>query len=117
MDLLVAVRPGRGCTVVEVCGDLDMAVSPQLHESLQRVIADGGRQVVLDLAGVGFMDSTALGVLVTVFKILRDHGGQLRLATPQPVVRDVLRITSVDRAIGVYDTVEAAEAEVRRPTV
>jgi anti-sigma B factor antagonist len=110
--LRVTARPGRDCTVVEVHGDLDMATSPQLKESLQRVIDSGDRQVVVDLAGVGFMDSSALGALVTVFKALRGLGGQLRLAEPQRVVRDVLSITTVDRAIGVYDSVEAAEADV-----
>ena len=112
MDLLVAARPGRGYTVVEVHGDLDMATSPQLRESLQRLIDAGGRQVVVDLAGVGFMDSSALGALVTIFKRLRDVGGRLCLAAVQPAVRSVLSITSVDQAIVVYDSIEAAEADV-----
>jgi anti-sigma B factor antagonist len=112
VDLLVAIRPGRGCTVVEVRGDLDMATSPQLRDSLQRLIGAGDRQVVVDLAGVGFLDSSALGALVTIFKTVRAADGRLCLAAAQPAVRRVLRITSVDRAIDVYDTIEAAEAAV-----
>jgi anti-sigma B factor antagonist len=112
VDLLVETRPGRGCAVVEVRGDLDMATSPQLRESLQRLIDGGERQVVVDLAGVGFMDSSALGALVIMFRVLGDVGGSLRLAGVQPAVRSVLSITSVDRAIDVFDTVEAAEAVV-----
>jgi anti-sigma B factor antagonist len=112
VDLLVAARPGRGCTVVEVRGDLDMVTSPQLRDNLQGLIDAGDRQVVVDLAGVGFMDSSALGVLTTIFKTLRGLGGRLCLAAVQPVVRSVLRITTVDRAIGVYDSVEAAEADL-----
>lgn len=112
MDLLVEARPGRGCALVEVRGELDMATSPQLRESLQRLIDAGDRQVVVDLAGVGFMDSSGLGALVTMFKTLRDVGGRLCLAAVQPAVRSVLSITSVDRAIDVYDSIEAAEADM-----
>jgi anti-sigma B factor antagonist len=112
VDLLVTARTGRGCTVVQVCGDLDMATSSHLRESLQRLIDAGDRQVVVDLAGVGFMDSSGLGALVLNYKALHDVSGRLRLAAAQPAVRRVLRITSVDRAINVYDSVEAAEADM-----
>ncbi|MFE9960514.1 STAS domain-containing protein [Micromonospora sp. NPDC005299] len=113
MDLLMSVRPGRGCTVVEVRGEVDMATAPQLREGLQRLVDAGDRQVVVDMAEVGFIDSSALGALVVIFKSLRDVGGRLRLAAVQPAVRSVLRVTSVDRAIDVYDSVQAAEADVQ----
>jgi hypothetical protein len=45
----------------------------------------------------------------TEFKDLRDDGGSLCLAAPRPLVRTALAVTSVDRAITVYDTVQAAE--------
>ncbi|MBM0202532.1 STAS domain-containing protein [Micromonospora sp. NPDC051227] len=111
MDLLLSVRPGRSCTVLEVRGELDMATSPQLREGLQRLVDAGDRQVVVDLAGVGFMDSSALGALVLMFKAFRDVGGRLCLAAVQPAVRSVLTITSVDRVIQVYNSVQEAEAD------
>ena len=111
MDLLVGTRPGPGCTVVEVRGELDMATSVQLQESLRRLVDAGDRHLVVDLAEVGFMDSSGLGALVTVFQTLTDADGWLRLAAVQPTVRRVLSITSVDRAIGVYDSVEEAAAD------
>ncbi len=112
MDLLLSVRPGRGCTVVEVRGDLDMATAPQLRDGLQGLVDAGDRQVVVDMAAVGFMDSSALGTLVVIFKALQDVGGRLCLAAVQPAVRSVLKITSVDRVIDVYADVQAAEAAV-----
>ena len=112
MDLLLSARPGRGCTVVEVRGDLDMATAPQLRDGLQRLVDAGDRQVVMDMAAVGFMDSSALGALVVISKALGDVGGRLCLAAVQPAVLSVLEITSVDRVIDLYDTVRAAEASV-----
>ena len=98
--------------MVEVRGDLDMATAPQLRDGLQRLVDAGDRQVVVDMAGVGFMDSSALGTLVVIFKALADVGGRLCLAAVQPAVQSVLKITSVDRVIDLYNTVQAAEAAV-----
>jgi anti-sigma B factor antagonist len=105
-------RPGRDCTVVEARGVLDMTTEPQLREMLQQVIDAGARRVVVDLAEVRLMDSTALGTLVLMFKALRDDAGSLCVAAPRPLVRTVLAVTSVDRAITVYDTVQAAEDDL-----
>ncbi|WP_433650082.1 STAS domain-containing protein [Micromonospora zamorensis] len=113
MDLQLSVRPGQGCTVLEVRGELDMATSPQLRDGLQRLVDAGDSRVVVDLAEVGFMDSSGLGALVVTFKALRDAGGRLCLAAAQPAVRGVLTVTSVDRAIDVYDSVPEAEADMR----
>ncbi|MFF0467356.1 STAS domain-containing protein [Micromonospora zamorensis] len=113
MVLQLSVRAGRGCTVLEVRGELDMATSPQLRENLQRLVDAGDRRVVVDLAGVGFMDSSGLGALVVMFKALRDAGGRLCLAAVQPAVLSVLSVTSVDQAIDVYGTVPEAEADMR----
>ncbi len=112
MDLLLSARPGRGCTVVEVHGDLDMATAPQLRAGLERLVGAGERQVVMDFAGVGFMDSSGLGTLVVMFKAVREVGGRLCLAAVQPPVLSVLSITSVDQVIDIYPDVQAAEADV-----
>jgi anti-sigma B factor antagonist len=112
VDVRLSTRPGRGCTVVEVAGELDMVTAPQLREGLQRILDTGTRNVVVDLAGVGFMDSSALGALIVTFKALREGGGRLCLAALQPPVRSLLAVTTVDRAIDVYDTVPAAEASM-----
>jgi anti-sigma B factor antagonist len=110
VDVRLSVRPGRACSVVEVAGDLDVATSPQLRQGLQQVLDAGTRHVVVDLAGVGFMDSSALGTLVVMFKAFREGGGRLCLAAAQPPVLNILSVTSVDRAIDVYDSVPDAEA-------
>ena len=112
MDVRLSVRPGRECMVVEVAGDLDMATAPQLRDGLQRVLEAGTHNVVVDLAGVGFMDSSGLGALVVMFNAARERGGRLCLAAAQRPVRTLLTVTSVDQAIGIYDTVLGAEADM-----
>ncbi|MFC0004860.1 STAS domain-containing protein [Micromonospora siamensis] len=109
MDFALSTREGRTSTVVEVAGDLDMSTTPQLRDRLEAVVEAGARTVVVDLTGVGFLDSSGLGALVVAHKDLRARDGWLRLAGVRRPVRTVLSITSVDRVIGIFDTVREAE--------
>ncbi|SCL17496.1 STAS domain-containing protein [Micromonospora inyonensis] len=109
MDFALTTRPGRVGTVVEVAGDLDMSTTPQLRDRLSEVVEGGARVVVVDLADVGFMDSSGLGALVVTYKELRERDGWLGLAGVRPPVRKVFSVTSVDRVIALFDTVQDAE--------
>jgi anti-sigma B factor antagonist len=112
VDLQMSVRPGRACTVVRVSGELDMDSSPMLEDCLREVIDAGARRVVLDFAGVTFMDSSGLSLLVQSLKRLGDLGGRLCLADVQKPVRYVLVLSAVDTVLCVYDAVAAAEDDM-----
>lgn len=109
MDLQVSAHAGRGCTVVRVAGELDMDTRAQLQDVLRDVVDAGARHLVLDFAGVTFMDSSGLGLLADVIKLLRHRGGRLCLAAVREPVRNVLVLSALDEVVGVYDTVTAAE--------
>jgi anti-sigma B factor antagonist len=109
VDVSLTTRPGRGCTVVQVTGALDLATAPELRACLQQAVDGGARIIVLDLAGVRFIDSSALGTMVLTYKDLQLRAGRLCLAAVQPLVLRVLELTSVDSLVSIYDSVEAAE--------
>jgi anti-sigma B factor antagonist len=111
-EVSLTTRQGRGCTVVQVDGALDLASAPALRACLQQAMDDGAGVIVLNLAGVGFIDSSALGAVVWGYKELRQRTGQLCLAAARPMVRRVFELTSVDRLMTIYDSVEAAEADL-----
>ena len=98
--------------MVCVAGELDRDTRDQLQDFLQDVVDGGARQVVLDFAQVTFMDSSGLGLLVHALKGLRAKGGRLCLAAVQEPVRNVLVLSAMDRVLGVYDTVAAAEQDM-----
>lgn len=115
MSFALTTRRGRAGTVLEVAGDLDMSTTPRLRDRLLEVVESGARTVVVDLTDVGFMDSSGLGALVVAYKELRERDGWLGLAGVRPPVRKVFSITSVDRVIELFDTVQ--DAEEASPTV
>jgi anti-sigma B factor antagonist len=84
-------------TVVRAAGELDVNTAPELREQLAKLVNDGTRRIVVDLADVAFIDSTALSVLVSALKRLRQADGDLELASPNPSVRRVFEITGLTR--------------------
>lgn len=86
--------------VVAVRGAIDLVTGPVLGELLAEAIDEAKpRVVVLSLASVPFIDSTALGVFVRVFKRLRHEGAELVLWAPTGQARNVLRISGLDRVM------------------
>lgn len=82
--------------LVEVTGELDLSTAPALSESLAPLIDAHPRQVTLDLAGLEFIDSTGLTLIVRTSNALAVHEGRLVLAHATPAVRRVLEIVGLD---------------------
>jgi anti-sigma B factor antagonist len=101
LQLSVSEEGGRAVVVAQ--GELDLYTSPRLREVLTGRIDAGDRHLVIDLAGVTFVDSTALGVLVSALKRVTAEDGVLELRAPTPSARKVLEITGLNRVFTVTD--------------
>src|SRR5207248_9099888 len=80
------------------------------YTTLFRSVSQGSHQVVVDLEGVDFLDSTGLGVLVGGLKRLRSHDGDMILVCTQPRILKVFEITGLTKVFAIFDTVDAALA-------
>ena len=108
MELGLVVREQDGWSVLEVSGEIDIATAPSLRERLHGLLTDEKIRLIVDLDDVGFLDSTALGVLVGALKRARMDGGEVRIASTQPRVRKVFEITRLDSAFDLFDSVDEA---------
>jgi anti-sigma B factor antagonist len=86
--------------VLEIRGDLDIAVSGLLHQELDELLDLGLRRLDVDLAGVLFMDSSALSALVQANDAAGRRDQQFTLRNPSPACMKVLTITGLDHVFG-----------------
>lgn len=79
---------------VSVVGEVDLATAPLLRDRLHTALRDQSPAVlVVDLAGVTFLDCTGIGALISAHNAALQAGCQLRITDPQPIVRRVLEVT------------------------
>ncbi|MFB7518120.1 STAS domain-containing protein [Streptomyces sp. NPDC056144] len=102
-------------TVLSIRGELDLVTSPQIRRRVHDAVADGHRDLVVDLSAVRFCDSSGVGVLIGARRLLRSCGGRLRLILPLGAeegegghVDRVLSALGVRRLFDVYGDVGAA---------
>jgi anti-sigma B factor antagonist len=98
----------QGTLVLRVEGEVDVSTAPELRQRLLSLADRGHTLAVVDLSAVSFVDSTALGVLVSGVKRLRAAGGDLRLVITEPRVSKVFEITGLTEVFHIYPTADEA---------
>lgn len=91
-----------GCVAtLYVAGELDAATAPDLDEQVRRLEAEhpSVTDIVVDLAGLDFIDSAGLSVLVAGHTRLRDRGASLCVTRPSPAARRVFAISGLDAVL------------------
>ncbi|MFF6813616.1 STAS domain-containing protein [Streptomyces sp. NPDC012403] len=89
-------------TVLELRGDLDIAVTPIVTARLDALTACPHTDLVVDLCPVPFLDCTALGVLCRARARIRERHGRLRLVSDSDRLRDIVRRTGLTDAFEIY---------------
>jgi anti-anti-sigma factor len=92
LQLSAAAEPGARVLVVR--GEVDMESAPAFLEAIQQGLRAGGAQVV-DLAGVTYMDSSGIAVLVQGLRAARKRDVEFRLRAPSKPVTGVLRLAQL----------------------
>ncbi|MCY3634732.1 MAG: STAS domain-containing protein [bacterium] len=111
MDFSVTVASHGRWEVLTVTGEIDMATAPRFRQRLLAVISAGVQNVVIDLSGVDFIDSTGLGVLMGAAKRVRSTGGDIRLVMSGSRLAELIELTRLDRVLDVFDSISAATEE------
>src|ERR687893_2887603 len=108
MDLGLDVTERDGYAVLSVHGEVDVYTAPRFRERLIELVTEGRHQIIVDLQGVDFLDSTGLGVLVGGLKRLRSHDGDLVLVCTQSRILKVFEITGLTKVFAIHATVDEA---------
>ncbi|HEX2045542.1 MAG TPA: STAS domain-containing protein [Gaiellaceae bacterium] len=88
--------------VVTVVGDLDLHTAPEFDRHLLGATKNGTTSLIVDLARCGFVDSTALGILIAANRRLFATGRSLTVVTDDRNLRKVFEVTGLDRVFRIF---------------
>ncbi len=104
------IRTERSATLCEITlrGEVDVYTAPQLKQALVESIEGGCSNIVVNLEGISFIDSSGLGVLVSALRRARERDGAVRIVCTRENILKIFRITGLDKVFPVF--ADAAEA-------
>jgi anti-sigma B factor antagonist len=96
-DLVSSAKQEGDLVVASIRGEIDLHNSPELRTAMLDVLLKSSpKKLVLNLAQVPYMDSSAIAVLVEALQRMRKHGGRIFLSDLQPRVKGLLEIARLD---------------------
>ncbi len=103
--------------IVKVSGDITLKKNrnAMLHDKVRGLVQQGHTRVLIDLAGVSYVDSAGLGELVQANSTAKNHGGSLKLFSPTSRLRELLVVTRLTAILGIYDDEAQALASYGAP--
>jgi anti-sigma B factor antagonist len=108
-DPVAGIDRNDGATIVHLAGELDLYNAHTVREALIACCEESPDRLVVDLSGVKFIDSTALGVLIEARTRLANRRGFM-LAAPGLETRRALEISGLDKHFTVHESLDDALA-------
>lgn len=94
--------------VLSLAGRLDASSAKDVKEKVSSLSRENEVNLVIDMAGVDFIDSSGLGSLVSSLRTVNKLGGDIKISALQDQVRSVFELTRLHRIFGIYDDRTAA---------
>lgn len=103
--LVIKMREVESVVVFDINGEISRQDTPQvaLSSLIQGELDRGRRNILLDLAGVGFIDSFGVGEILASYKSIQNLGGKLKLCRISPKLLLIFKITGLDRVLDIRE--------------
>ena len=105
-----SVKNERGVMVLGVDGQLIVGNRHELKQKVLDALERGSKRFVIDFTQTGYIDSSGLGVLVSLSKKIREQGGELRLAGLNEDLQTLFELTKLDTLFTITRTPDEAVA-------
>lgn len=102
------LRKQADVTIVDVEGQLIVGNRQELKQRMLDELDRGERKFLVDFEKTGYIDSSGLGVLVSVSKKIREQGGALKLANLNDDLRTLFELTKLDTLFEIADSRQRA---------
>ena len=103
-ELNIKERQAGDITILDMDGKVTIGEgSVALRTAIRRLLEEGKKKILLNLGGVGYIDSSGIGELVSSFTAINKDGGQLKLLNLTQKLQDLLGITKLLTVFDVYE--------------
>jgi anti-sigma B factor antagonist len=115
MSFRATSREVGDVTVIDMDGRITLGEGTALLRDLIREsLAKGHKKIVMNLAGINYIDSTGLGELVSGYRLIKGEGGELKLLNLNKKVTDLLQITKLYTVFDIHNQEANAVASFHR---
>jgi anti-sigma B factor antagonist len=101
------IREEGGAVIASFVGDVDLEHSPKAREVLLQCV-ERGSNVLVDLSGVSYIDSSGVASLVEAFQVAKKKGTGFALVAVNASALRVLHLARLDKVFKIHDTLEDA---------
>lgn len=103
-DITISERQAGDVTILDLDGKVTIGEgSVALRSAIRRLLGEGKSKILLNLAGVGYIDSSGIGELVSSYTAVNKEGGTLKLLKLTQKIQDLLAITKLLTVFDVFD--------------
>jgi anti-sigma B factor antagonist len=104
-DINITERQAGDVTILDLQGKVTIGEgSVALRNTIRRLLGEGKNKILLNLGGVGYIDSSGIGELVSSFTAVNKEGGTLKLLNLTEKIQDLLAITKLLTVFDVFDS-------------
>ncbi len=105
----IKVKQVKNNLIIELSGELDHHHAAEFREKFDAEWnSKAVRNLILNFAGITFMDSSGVGVIIGRYKQVDREGGKVAISNPTPGVKKLIEISGLTRIVSVFSTEEEA---------
>lgn len=101
MDLKHHFEIANNTWIVNLSGEIDIYNAPQLKEQLLKLLEEQKGNMLIDCKDLKYIDSTGLGVLISVLKRVKDENGDITISNLKPYIQKIFTITGLDKIFSI----------------
>ena len=103
MELNFEIKKAQNSLLVLLKGDLDAHTCNSLKEKVEEMLKDEVVDIYIDAKELDYIDSTGLGTIIGIYKILKEDDKQIYMENLKPNVRKMFKITDLDQIISIKE--------------
>lgn len=103
------VKESKGHKIIELTGNIDFYCVEELRKFLFKLIKKKIPSMIIDLTNIEYMDSSGIGLFVSIHKAMNKYGGKIGLLNVNNDIMDLLKLATIDTIFKIYDSPDEIE--------